>query len=73
MKWVITLTITKLSIKLETNKNRNISNVFLGVRTETLVIDDILKNISRLNKNSYYLTEKGNQPLKNNDADAIKI
>lgn len=73
MKWVITLTITKLSIKLETNKNRNISNVFLGVRMETLVIDDILKNISRLNKNSYYLTEKGNQPLKNNDADAIKI
>lgn len=64
MKWVITLTITKLSIKLETNKNRNISNVFLGVRMETFVIDDILKNISRLNKNSYYLTEKGNQPLK---------
>ena len=38
-------------------------HLLLEDRIETLVTDDLLENKPRLEKNSYYLTEKSNQLL----------
>ena len=43
---------------IKTTGNESISKSFLKDRIETLVTDDILENKPRLEKNSYYLTEK---------------
>ena len=49
--------------------NESISKTFLEDRIETLVTDDMLENKPRLEKNSYYLTEKSKQLLLNVDGD----
>ena len=48
---------------IKTTGNESISKSFLEDRIETLVTDDILENKPRLEKNSYYLTEKSKQLL----------
>ena len=48
---------------IKTTWNESISKSFLEDRIETLVTDDILENKPRLEKNSYYLTEKSKQLL----------
>ena len=52
---------------IKTTGNESISKSFLEDRIETLVTDDILENKPRLEKNSYYLTEKSKQLLFNVD------
>ena len=42
---------------------RLLLHLLLEDRIETLVTDDLLENKPRLEKNSYYLTEKSNQLL----------
>ena len=48
---------------IKTTGNESISKSFLEDRIETLVTDDILENKPRLEKNSYYFTEKSKQLL----------
>ena len=50
---------------IKTTGNESISKAFPEDRTETLITDDMLENKPRLEKNSYYLTEKSKQLLLN--------